>query len=154
MPAPTPRLRVVRAGLSSPRSCTANHLISYFIFPRSARLILRFFPPAILRVLSRAPFCVYRRFSTPVYFIRTRDSSAKLFRAGVLTRGAFLHIIYPLHPGSPFRSANRIRGSAGIGRQARLRGVCCMTYRFKSHLPHHLRNQAIARFLFIFLSIV
>ena len=28
---------------------------------------------------------------------------------------------------------------AGIGRQARLRGVCCMTYGFKSHLPHQQR---------------
>ena len=27
-------------------------------------------------------------------------------------------------------------GSAGIGRQARLRGVCHTTYEFKSRLPH------------------
>ena len=51
----------------------------------------------------------------------------------VLTTALKLNIIYPLHP----RCINRIRGSAGIGRQARLRGVCCMTYGFKSHLPHH-----------------
>ena len=31
---------------------------------------------------------------------------------------------------------NIICGSAGIGRQARLRGVCLTTYGFKSHLPH------------------
>ena len=30
--------------------------------------------------------------------------------------------------------------SAGTGRQARLRGVCCMTYGFKSRLAHHLNR--------------
>ena len=35
-----------------------------------------------------------------------------------------------------FSEKNSKCGSAGIGRQARLRGVCCMTYGFKSHLPH------------------
>ena len=33
---------------------------------------------------------------------------------------------------------NIICGSAGIGRQARLRGVCLTTYGFKSHLPHQI----------------
>ena len=39
--------------------------------------------------------------------------------------------------------SNLICGSAGIGRQARLRGVCRTTYGFKSHLPHQkdLRKQ-------------
>ena len=30
-------------------------------------------------------------------------------------------------------------GSAGIGRQVRLRGVCRKAYGFKSHLPHQKR---------------
>ena len=38
-----------------------------------------------------------------------------------------------------FSEKNSKCGSAGIGRQARLRGVCCMTYGFKSHLPHQQR---------------
>ena len=33
---------------------------------------------------------------------------------------------------------NKISGCAGIGRQARLRGVCQQTYGFKSHQPHQL----------------
>ena len=37
-------------------------------------------------------------------------------------------------------AAKFICGSAGIGRQARLRGVCCTTYGFKSHLPHQTGN--------------
>ena len=38
-------------------------------------------------------------------------------------------------------------GSAGIGRQVRLRGVCRKAYGFKSHLPHQMnrgRNGEIA----------
>ena len=31
-------------------------------------------------------------------------------------------------------------GCAGIGRQARLRGVCQQTYGFKSHQPHHTKG--------------
>ena len=31
-------------------------------------------------------------------------------------------------------------GGAGIGRQARLRGVCLMACGFKSHPPHHMDN--------------
>ena len=34
-------------------------------------------------------------------------------------------------------TANK-RECAGIGRQARLRGVCCITYGFKSHYSHHI----------------
>ena len=63
---------------------------------------------------------------------RLRFRLFEFFRFRVLTFPFLLTIIYPLHLMQP----NCICGSAGIGRQARLRGVCCMTYGFKSHLPH------------------
>ncbi len=75
----------------------------------------------------------------------------ELFFSQVLTKGFNLRIINALL----LESINCICGSAGIGRQARLRGVCCMTYGFKSHLPHHSKNRAItqiARFFFILLD--
>jgi len=34
---------------------------------------------------------------------------------------------------------------AGIGRQARLRGVCCMTYGFKSRHSHQVKNDMTDR---------
>lgn len=38
-----------------------------------------------------------------------------------------------------FSEKNSKCGSAGIGRQARLRGVCLMAYGFKSRHSHHLQ---------------
>lgn len=39
-----------------------------------------------------------------------------------------------------FSEKNSKCGSAGIGRQARLRGVCFTTYGFKSRHSHHMHT--------------
>ena len=42
-------------------------------------------------------------------------------------------------------SKENICECAGIGRQARLRGVCCMTYGFKSRHSHQVKNDMTDR---------
>ena len=102
---------------------------------------------ARMQALSSAAALPYIRRSGRGVSFREMRPAEKLFRAQVLTTGQDLAIMYPLL----LKAANCICGSAGIGRQARLRGVCCMTYGFKSHLPHHAGSPAFAG-LFVFSS--
>ena len=83
-----------------------------------------------------------------VFPSRNARAAQKTFLSRVLTFSADLAIMYPLL----LKAANCICGSAGIGRQARLRGVCCMTYGFKSHLPHHFESRVNTRLSYFFLS--
>ena len=47
-------------------------------------------------------------------------------------------------------SKENICECAGIGRQARLRGVCCMTYGFKSRHSHQEKRLRRAQSLFVY----
>ena len=110
-----------------------------FIYKVSAYIILHF-PPGCKSYL---PCGARPALSLPyidggggAFLSQECAQGPKLFASRVLTFFPRLAIMYPLL----LKAANCISGSAGIGRQARLRGVCCMTYGFKSHLPHQTGN--------------
>ena len=130
-----------RDAAASFRSCGAS--LPAIMYSESSYIILHF-PRGCKRYLPAAPLPFIQTKRTARIF---QGNAQKLFRARVLTTGQDLAIMYPLL----LKAANCICGSAGIGRQARLRGVCCMTYGFKSHLPHHAGSPAFAG-LFVFSS--